>query len=1410
MCVRMDCVKGGVCKFLVDSGAAVSVIKIGVMVAGISVDTNNTLKLAGVTSGKARTIGSIRVALRINEEKLEHTFHLVQDDFGVEHMGILGRDFLSGRRVSIDFENDKMRLKTYGGVWDVKFSEKMGCKVSRIKNVKHERECEEVGFQRIRDEVHKVFEGLNEIKNLTLSHNDRLSNIEKGLRAGGICKKKVEHVDEGVDSEVHTKGKNTNQSSVVESKVQNLNENIEEFVEEIVSTEFVDVDLNIESEIVYENSSNEVRENVEIESINKGVEVNVKVNEQTENIKVEVCGDYVFLTIGWGEVRIPVFSERFLKFNFELSGEYVCEEQELSYGIVVGSGLIVRDVDGLAEICVTNFRDKECVLDKFRLMLKKISEYDVLSFKYETKSPNRIDALLAEIDLSHLTGQEAAELKDLCKENSDVFFLKGDRLGCTNAVEHEIPIVDSRPVYVRQYRLPQVQKQIMNEKISEMLDSGIIRSSYSPYNFPTILVAKKSESGEKKWRLVVDYRKLNDISIADSFPLPLISDILDQLGGASYFSTLDLASGYHQLLVKEEDRSKTAFSTDSGHYEYVRLPMGLMNSGRTFQRLMNRVLEGLSGKDCFVYLDDIVVYGRTLAEHNERLGRVFSRLRTYELKLQSEKCKILRAEVVYLGHLITANGIRPDPGKTDCVKNFPVPKTIRHIKSFLGLVGYYRRFVEGFAEIAKPLTKQLRKGMRFGWNSESQVAFELFKQILINPPILQYPDFTKEFVLTTDASTFALGAVLSQGPIGSDLPIAYASRTMIGAETRYATTDQEMLGIIWGVKHFRPYLWGRKFKIVTDHQPLTWIFNVKDPSSRLIRWRIQLAEYDYEIVHKKGKLNKNADALSRIEPEIRGMAAVTRAMDRAGAEGEIVKTSEVVSETGNEVTEPAEGGISDVGLDLRINKGCVKTQISEHIFEVKGYEDKDIVSSQIKLVEPGANVITGTDEWNEDECVMGNVVRKMGRKGSMFYLIVKNDITLDIDMNDLLVAITVLREMLIELNIKEIGLIKNEGEFENLKYESVKRAIDSCLDGSEIMMMFYMREKRVLTQENEINQIIETMHSAKIGGHVGINRLERKLRQNFDFPNIRDRVKHVVDKCELCKKNKYLRRTKMPMEVTTTAKKPFERIALDIVGPLPETMSGNKYLLTFQDDLTKYVEAMPLANQEADTVARAFVKHIILRHSSPESILTDNGTNFVSELFRNVCKLLGAKRQLATPYHPETNGALERTHRTFKEFLRNYVNDDLNNWDDLIQYGVYVFNTTPHTATKYSPYELLYGFKPQLPCVLKNKPQVVYNYDNYLFEIRYKMQRAHELAREHQIRAKEKSKENFDKKAEAIQFKMGQLVLMENVSSMGMGRKLKSLFVGPYEVVGIPSRTNTTIMIKGKPRTYHNNLLKMA
>ena len=376
------------------------------------------------------------------------------------------------------------------------------------------------------------------------------------------------------------------------------------------------------------------------------------------------------------------------------------------------------------------------------------------------------------------------------------------------------------------------------------------------------MVRKKDGS----WRFCIDYRKLNAVTCRDAYPLPRIDATLDSLAGATYFTTLDLASGYWQVAVEEKDKEKTAFSVPEGHFEFNVIPFGLTNAPATFQRLMECVLAGLVGEQCLIYLDDIIVFSSTFKEHLVRLSGVFQALNDAGLQLKPSKCHFALREVRYLGHVVSQAGIKPDDDKVKAISTYPIPRTTKELKQFLGLTNYYRRFIKDYAHIAEPLHKVQGKSKSLQWNPSCQLAFDTLKHKLTTPPILAYPDFLSPFLVYSDASSTAIGGVLGQIQQNKEVVISYGSRQLTKAERNYSAVEREVLAAVWTIKEFYPYVYGFPFKLVTDHNPLISLRSLKDVGGRLSRWIMYLQQFNFEIDYRAGKDHTNADALSRLPP----------------------------------------------------------------------------------------------------------------------------------------------------------------------------------------------------------------------------------------------------------------------------------------------------------------------------------------------------------------------------------------------------------------------------------------------------------------------------------------------------------------------------------------------------------------
>src|SRR5260221_5894826 len=431
-------------------------------------------------------------------------------------------------------------------------------------------------------------------------------------------------------------------------------------------------------------------------------------------------------------------------------------------------------------------------------------------------------------------------------------------MGRAKFIEHGIDTGDARPTRQTLRKFPKIHQDLIDEQVKLMLRQDLIQPANSEWASNVVLVKKRDDS----WRFCVDYRSVNAKTIKDAYPLPRISDCIDTLTGSVWFTTLDMRSGFFQVKIKDSDAHKTAFITRTGAYQFKFMAQGLSNSSATFQRLLNLVLTGLNYVQCMTFIDDIIIYSATVGTHLERLEAVLLRIKAAGLKLRPEKCKILRKRVRFLGHIISEQCVTTDDEKIRAVSSWPVPAKLKSLRSFLGLCCYYRRFVKGFAELAAPLHALTRKNCIFRWTEECQKSFEGLKNRLTSAPIMAFPRDEGLYTLDTDASDQTLGGVLSQNQGGVDRVIAYASRMCSKPERNYCVTRKELLAVVYFTRNFRQYLLGRHFVIRTDHSALQWLKKTPEPIGQQARWLEQLESFDYEIVHRKGVLHGNADALS--------------------------------------------------------------------------------------------------------------------------------------------------------------------------------------------------------------------------------------------------------------------------------------------------------------------------------------------------------------------------------------------------------------------------------------------------------------------------------------------------------------------------------------------------------------------
>ena len=572
--------------------------------------------------------------------------------------------------------------------------------------------------------------------------------------------------------------------------------------------------------------------------------------------------------------NVPVQSDR-------AQGTQLLESQLSQTGdVIVRDGLLEFTKAGRSGLTITNTSDRTRRVKSGTVMGATCqATIEVLhSEGFEERTTRRVSTedpdirkrwladLLNEQDMA-LDESQRKLLVSTLTDMHEAFCLQEGERGETELVQFHINTGDAEPKRQPPRRVPFAVRGEINEQLAKMQAQGVIHPSTSPWASPVVLVRKKDGT----LRFCVDYRALNAVTKPDVFPIPRIDDLLDQLGQCTIFSTLDLAAGYWQIKVHPDSQEKTAFTTHQGLYEFSVMPFGLRNAPATFQRTMQEVLRGLNpekGPDFVsVYIDDVLIFSRNLEEHVKHIQQVVQRVADCGLKLKPNKCHFARRQVEFLGHVVTAEGLKPNAARVEAVSSYPVPANIKEVRQFLGLASYYRRFVPCFAKIAAPLHHLLVKGKTFNWTPECQQVFEDLKGKLVNSPVLAFPDFDRSFVLETDASIRGLGAVLSQKQSdGKFHPVAYASCSLSKTEERYSITDLETLAVVWAISHFQYYLYGHDVTVRTDHQAVKAILGSPNASGKHACWWSKVYSSGLrtiDITYRPGKENTNADALSR-------------------------------------------------------------------------------------------------------------------------------------------------------------------------------------------------------------------------------------------------------------------------------------------------------------------------------------------------------------------------------------------------------------------------------------------------------------------------------------------------------------------------------------------------------------------
>lgn len=960
---------------------------------------------------------------------------------------------------------------------------------------------------------------------------------------------------------------------------------------------------------------------------------------------------------------------------------------------------------------------------------------------------------LESVDLnsSILTESERERVHRMVKKHSKVFSTSDMDLGHATTVQHMIPTGDAPPIRQRHRRIPPHMFQEVKQHLDDLLQQGVIKESHSPWAAPIVLVRKKNGS----LRLCVDYRKLNAVTHKDAHPLPRIEESLDSLGKAKYFSTLDLASGYWQIGMSPDDQEKTSFTTPMGLFEWTRMPFGLTNAPATFQRYMQSCLGDLNYETLLIYIDDVIIFSEDFDTHLQRLESVFDRLDEHGLKLRPSKCHLFKEEVNYLGHVVSDKGVSTDPEKCKVIKEWEVPTNVKELRSFLGLAGYYRRFVKDFSKIAAPLynligsdkpkhkqkkttpSKEEIKCRPYKWEVEHQEAFDKLKELLTSPPILAYPDYTKPFVVYTDASSHGLGAVLSQEQDGKERVIAYASRTLRPTEKNdcnYSSFKIELLALIWAVtEKFKNYLSGAEFVVYTDHNPLVHL-----PTAQLgateQRWVARLANYNFDIIYRSGKVNGNADGLSRKKSS--ESQAVTCNVVKACCDT-------FAHLTHAEDREAAEEGTGTVSVIT--NDKLKQTQkLDAHIEPIR------------KMVEQGKR------PTNEEIKHLTERAQRLGRE-------------------------------LPRLRIKD-GILY--------------RVIQDNFDAEYVFQL-------VLPEELKDDVLTELHDKA---GHFGYQKTIAAVRRRFFWPTMTKDIKDWCTKCERCTLRKISSpQIKEPLvKIKTSA--PLQVLAMDFLT-VERSTSGHEHILVMTDLFTKYVVAIPTRDMTANTTARVLWGNFIQNYGCPARILSDQGPNFEAGIITELCRLYGIRKCHTTPYHPAGNGQCERMNRTLLNLIGTLPPECKYVWPDYLPELVHAYNNAIHSSTGFSPFFLMFGRHARLPIdfitpeTKESEDKEKDIYDDWVQRHYQRYAQAFTQVNANLKLTGERQKQMYDRNAKASPLIPGERVLVRNRSVRGRN-KIRDKWEGQTYVIVNQPHLNIPVYVlapengQGRERTLHRNEIK--